>query len=203
MMKLGLLMVAALVLLTGCASAPLENPDDICAVFDEKSAWYKKARRSSRRWGIPIPIMMSFIYQESSFKAKARPPRKKILWIIPGRRPASAYGYAQATKETWAAYKKSTGHWSADRNDYGDAIDFIGWYNDQTFRKNQVSKTDGYNLYLAYHEGQGGFAKQSYRNKKWLIDVARKVSVRADTYQSQLNECDKRLRGGWFGRAFF
>ena len=119
MMKLGLLMVAALILLTVCASAPPENPNDICAVFDEKSAWYKKARRSSRRWGIPIPIMMSFIYQESSFKAKARPPRKKILWIIPGRRPASAYGYAQATKETWAAYKKSTGHWSADRNDYG------------------------------------------------------------------------------------
>ena len=202
-MKSVLLMVMALMLLTGCASAPPENRDDICAVFNEKTSWYKKARRSSRRWGISIPIMMSFIYQESSFRAKARPPRKKILWVIPGRRPASAYGYAQATNETWSAYKKSTGQWGADRNDFGDAIDFIGWYNDQTYRKNKVAKTDGRNLYLAYHEGQGGFASKSYRNKQWLIGVAKKVSDRADTYRTQLNSCEKGLRRGWFGRLFF
>jgi len=202
-MKSVLLMVMALMLLAGCASAPPENQDDICAVFEEKTSWYKKARRSSRRWGTSIPIMMSFIYQESSFKAKARPPRKKIFWVIPGRRPASAYGYAQATNETWSAYKKSTGLWGADRNDFGDAIDFIGWYNDQTYRKNKVAKTDGHNLYLAYHEGQGGFANKSYRNKQWLIDVAKKVSDRADTYRTQLNGCEKGLRRGWFGRLFF
>lgn len=201
--KQSLTIVMVITLLGGCASTPPENRDNICAVFDEKSSWYKKARQSSRRWGTPIPVMMSFIYQESSFKAKARPPRKKILWIIPGRRPASAYGYAQATKETWAAYKKSTGQWGADRNKFGDAVDFIGWYNDQTYRKNQVVKTDGYHLYLAYHEGQGGFANRSFSNKQWLVDVAGKVSARADTYASQLKGCEKRLRRGWFGRVFF
>lgn len=144
--------------------------------------------------------MMSFIYQESSFKARAKPPRKKILWVIPGPRPASAYGYAQATKETWRAYQRSTGRGGADRNDFDDAVDFIGWYNDQSQRKNNIPKADAYNLYLAYHEGQGGYARNSYRNKQWLKDVARKVDSRASTYRTQLDKCEHRFKRGFFSR---
>jgi len=168
----------------------------------KKSGWYDDARDSQRKWGSPIPVMMSFIYQESSFKARAKPPRKKILWVLPGPRPASAYGYSQATDDTWRVYKKSTGAWTADRNNFEDAIDFVGWYNDQSFRKNKIQKTDPYHLYLAYHEGQGGFAKRSFRNKGWLKDVAKKVSARTDVYQRQLNGCEKKLQKGWFWKIF-
>jgi hypothetical protein len=196
------LSVLLMVGLAGCTSAPPQNPDNICETFEEKGGWYKDARKSSRRWGTSIPVMMSFIYQESAFKARARPPRTKILWIIPGPRPASAYGYSQATNETWASYQKSTGSWGADRNDFDDAIDFIGWYNDQSNRRNKIAKNDAYNQYLAYHEGQGGFAKNSFTKKKWLKDVARKVSDRADKYVQQLNSCEKKLNRGWFGRLF-
>lgn len=188
----GMLVVA------GCATAPPNNQEDICEIFSEKSGWYKDARASRRRWGTPIPIMMSFVYQESRFQAKARPPREKFLWIFPGRRPASAFGYAQATNETWSVYKKSTGGWGADRNKFDDAIDFIGWYNDQSYRRNKIRKTDAFNLYLAYHEGQGGFSSRSYRNKAWLLDVAKKVSDRATAYSGQLKTCEKRLKRGWF-----
>ena len=45
--------------------------------------------------------------------------------------------------------------YGADRDDFNDAIDFIGWYNDQSSRRSKISKSDAYNLYLAYHEGQG------------------------------------------------
>ena len=146
--------------------------------------------------------MMAIIHQESRFQARAKPPRKKILWVIPGRRPASAYGYSQATNETWDGYKKSTGSWGADRNKFDDAIDFVGWYNNQSYRKNNVQKTDAYNLYLAYHEGQGGFSKQSYAKKVWLKTVAKKVSVKSGQYATQLKTCEKKLRRGWLSWLF-
>ena len=191
-----------LLLLAGCTSTPPEQLENVCDIFEEKSGWYKQARRASRRWGTSIPVMMSFVHQESKFRSRAKPPRKKILWVIPGPRPASAYGYAQATDETWRAYKKSTGKWAADRNDFDDAMDFIGWYNDQSQRKNKIKKSDAYHLYLAYHEGQGGYAKRSYKKKKWLTDVAKKVSQRSSMYGKQLKACEQKLDRGFFGRLF-
>lgn len=196
------LVVMTLILLSGCTTAPPKDQEDICKIFEEKSGWYDDARASQRKWGSPIAVMMSFIYQESSFKARAKPPRKKILWVLPGPRPASAYGYSQATDDTWRIYKRSTGAWTADRNNFEDAIDFVGWYNDQSFRKNKIQKTDPYNLYLAYHEGQGGFAKRSFRNKSWLKGVAKKVSGRTAVYQRQLNGCEKELQKSWFWKIF-
>jgi len=189
--------LSILILLASCTSAPPEDREDICEIFEEKSGWYDDSRDAQRKWGTSIPVMMSFIYQESRFEARARPPRKKILWVLPGARPASAYGYAQATNETWRAYKQATGSWTSDRNNFEDAIDFVGWYNDQSFRKNQIQKTDAYHLYLAYHEGQGGFSKRSFRKKAWLKEVAKKVANRADLYQRQLNGCEKELQKGW------
>ena len=188
--------------LVGCVTTQPENSENICQVFDEKRGWYKDAKKASRRWGVDITVMMAFMHQESSFKARAKPPRTKILWVIPGPRPASAYGFAQATKETWRSYQKSTGRGGADRNDFGDAIDFIGWYNDQSQRKNKIEKSDAYHLYLAYHEGQGGFAKRSYKNKQWLKDVATKVSKRSGMYRTQLNNCEAKFNRGFFGRLF-
>ncbi len=198
----GVLVATILCAIVSCGSTPPRNQDDLCEIFREKSSWYKKARRAARRWGTAIPVMMAFAHQESGFRSNAKPPRKKILWIIPGPRPASAFGFAQATDETWRAYRKSAGRRGADRNDFKDAMDFIGWYNDQSQRKNGIAKTDAYNLYLAYHEGQGGYRKRSYEQKQWLKDVARKVSSRSSTYARQLGTCEKELSKGFLRRLF-
>lgn len=195
-------LLLALILLSGCVSRPPDNGEDICEIFDEKRGWYKDARKASKRWGTDISVMMAFIHQESSFKSRAKPPRTKILWILPGPRPASAYGYSQATDETWRAYKRATGRGGADRNDFDDAIDFIGWYNDQSQRKNNISKADAYHLYLAYHEGQGGYARRSFKNKQWLKDVAKKVSARSASYRVQLDRCEAKFNRGFLRRLF-
>jgi hypothetical protein len=128
---------------------------------------------------------------------KAKPPRQKLLWFIPWFRPSSAYGYAQALDETWEWYIKKTGNWGADRYDFGDVSDFIGWYGDISYQKLGISKWDAYNQYLAYHEGHGGFKRKTYLKKPWLIKVARKVEANADRYSKQLSGCRSELDKGW------
>src|SRR5690625_5530143 len=79
----------ALLALAGCTSLPPKNSDNICNLFDEKRGWYKDARRAERRWGTSIPVLMAIMYQESSLRPRAKPPRRKILWVLPGPRKSS------------------------------------------------------------------------------------------------------------------
>ena len=65
----------------------------------------------------------------------------------------------------------------------------MGWYMNQTEVRNRVPKNDAYNQYLAYHEGHGGYARQNYRKKRWLVSVARSVQDRAVLYDTQLAYC--------------
>ncbi|RLA49049.1 MAG: hypothetical protein DRR04_01610 [Gammaproteobacteria bacterium] len=194
-----LLLLCCVLALGACATSPPQNAEDICAIFYEKEGWYADAEDASDEWGTPIPVMMAIMYQESRFQAKARPPRKKIFGFIPGPRPSSAYGYSQAKTSTWNDYKRSAGRYGSDRDDFGDAIDFVGWYNYQSYKRSGISRQDTYSLYLAYHEGHGGFNRGTYRKKKWLMGVARKVERKANTYQKQLVGCEEKLKSdGWF-----
>lgn len=194
-----LVLVSALLGLAACSSTPPSNTNDLCQIFDEKDDWYEDALASSKKWKSSIPVMMAIMKQESGFREDAKPPRTKILWVIPGPRKSSAYGYAQVKDGTWDWYKKSAGGWGSDRDDFDDAIDFVGWYNHQSYKINKISKSDAYRLYLAYHEGHGGFKRKTYNKKSWLIGVAKKVSRQAKRYQQQLKKCESRLdSGGWF-----
>ncbi len=195
----GILAAALLLAAAGCATSPPGDPQNICSIFYEKDDWYDDAADAQEQWGSPIPVMMAIMYQESRFVAKAKPPRKKIFGFIPGPRPSDAYGYSQAKKSTWKEYRKSAGRYGADRDDFADAIDFIGWYNYQSHKRSGISRSDTYRLYLAYHEGHGGYNRRSYKNKQWLTKVARKVQRRAGAYSSQLAGCEEKLKDrGWF-----
>ena len=138
-------------------------------------------------------VQLAIIHQESKFRADARPISRGLFGIPFGRRLSSALGYAQALDGTWAVYKKQTGNSQADREDFRDAVDFIGWYNDVSHKKLRIAKWDARNLYLAYHEGQGGYAQKSYRKKPWLLQVADKVERNAKRYSAQLGRCQDSL----------
>ncbi|MGH1373459.1 MAG: transglycosylase SLT domain-containing protein [Cellvibrionaceae bacterium] len=192
-------LVVAAVFLSGCVTSPPKHVDNICHIFDEKDGWYDDAKKAEKRWGSPVPILMAFMHQESRFQPKAKPPRKKILWVIPGPRQSSAYGFSQAKDETWDWYKKEAGSWGADRDDFTDAVDFIGWYNHTSNKRSKIALNSPYHLYLAYHEGHGGYNRGTYKSKTWLTGVAKKVSRRAATYKRQLASCEKRLESdGWW-----
>ena len=187
----------------GCTPVPPYNPNNICKIYSQYPKWYWASQDAYKKWGISPPVQMAVIYQESRFNAHAKPPRGKILWVIPGKRPTTAKGYTQATNGTWQNYIKNTHNTHASRTNFSDATDFIGWYSAQAHRRLGISPNDTYALYLAYHEGIGGYAKKTYRKKHWLTEVAKKVQRKASVYQKQLKSCQSSLpKRHWWNRLF-
>tara|TARA_Y100001970_G_scaffold158998_1_gene194424 strand:+ start:44423 stop:45022 length:600 start_codon:yes stop_codon:yes gene_type:complete len=181
-------------LILGCSyNNPPTNTLDVCKIFKEKYSWYKAAKNSEERWKIPIHVSLAIIKQESSFISDARPERTKLLGFIPWKRTSSARGYAQALDGTWSEYLEERGGWFKQRNDFEDAVDFIGWYNYKSHKKLGISMTNARALYLAYHEGWNGYKKGSYRKKPWLMSVADKVQRQSDSYKIQYESCKKQL----------
>lgn len=179
--------------LASCSYTPRpKKVENICSIYRQYPNWYWESLKAQQKWGLPPPVLMSIIYQESGFKADAKPERTKLLWIIPWTRPSSAYGYSQALDGTWALYKKQTGH-RGNRHNFGSAADFIGWYVNLMNKKLGLPKNNAYDVYLAYHEGTGNYAKKSYLKKPCLIDVAKKVQNRSLLYKKQLASCEKSL----------
>lgn len=197
-----LLVMVLITILTGCATAPPQNPNNLCEIFREKGDWYDAAKDMQDKWGVPLQIPMAMMYQESGFRHNALPPRRYLLGFIPWGRVSSAYGYSQAKTPTWKDYKRETGNSWADRDDFDDAIDFMGWFVYKTHKVNGVSKWDAYGQYLNYHEGWGGYRRRTYLHKKWLIKVARIVKKRASTFGAQYRSCQKELDSGFWNWLF-
>lgn len=195
MMKVLILMLC--LVLTSCAflePAPPRDQSNICEIFREQPKWYDYARKSEQKWGTPIATQMAFIQKESSFRSHVRPPRKRLLGFIPWSRPSSAKGYAQAQDPAWGEYQSDAGSVMARRTHMKHATDFIGWYNHRTHRQAGVSLNNPEHLYLAYHEGVGGYRRGVWREKPQVRRVASEVNTRAARYQSQLATCESEFR---------
>lgn len=192
-----------LVFLSACTTPPPKNINNVCEIFKERDDWWDAASDMQDKWGTPIHVTMSMMYQESSFRADAAPPMRWFLGFIPYGRASSAYGYSQAKTATWEDYKRETGNSWADRDDFDDAIDFMGWFTNKTHKINGVSKWDARKQYLNYHEGWGGYRKKTYNKKAWLVKVAKKVDDRAKTYSRQLKGCEDYLNSSWLWRWLF
>lgn len=182
----------------GCASSPPTGQGDICRVFEQHPDWYDYARQSAKRWGTPVHVQMSFVRHESSYRSDARPARKWFLFIPLGR-PSSARGYAQAQDPVWGEYQDERGSWFRSRGDMEDALDFIGWYNDKTWRELGISRADAHRLYLAYHEGRGGYRRGTWKKKPGVQRTAKRVAATAKRYKAQLAGCESRFRcDSWY-----
>ena len=181
------------IFLVACTELNISNTANSCIIFEDKKNWYKATKNSYDKWKVPIAFQLAVINQESSFQQFAKPKRKKFLGFIPLKRPSTAFGFAQVTNPTWQWYKTKTNKQNASRANFNDVTDFIGWYSDQSLKMLGISKKDYFNQYLAYHEGHGGWKKNSYKSKKWLIKAAKNVESNAKKYNKQLKQCENKL----------
>ena len=179
--------VIAIGILSGCAVSPPKNTENACQLLAEKPGWYDAVNDASGSWNVSEGLILSFIRQESSFVSNAKPPRTKILGIIPGPRASSAYGYPQAKDGTWGDYRQATNSYLAVRDNFRDAADFVGWYVDQTYRKMKVSKTNYFKQYLYYYNG---WTKQL---RPESISYAKTVARTAKKYKKQIMRCQSKL----------
>lgn len=186
--------VAGVLFALACAHLPPQQLDDLCGLFAEKEEWRDAAERARERWGVTPAVSMAILHQESRYRAKARPGWRRLLGVIPVGPASSAYGYGQVKDATWRDYRDRTGNRHAQRDDFADVIDFVGWYTDLLARSAGIAKDDAFHLYLGYHEGPTGYGRRSFDSKPWLFGVARKVSERAALYEGQYSACPARPR---------
>ncbi|MEM7270641.1 MAG: transglycosylase SLT domain-containing protein [Pseudomonadota bacterium] len=183
---------AAICGVAACSSSPSVPRDqtNICGMLGQNDDWGEALSDAEHKWGAPPHVVMAFIWKESSFRHDAKTPKKYTFFgLIPNGRVSSAYGYSQALDGTWEWYQDETGNGWADRDDFDDSVDFIGWYMSKTRRTNGLSMTDAYSQYLAYHEGHTGYRRGSWKSKDWLKNAASRVTRRAEQYERQLGGC--------------
>jgi len=186
--RIGALMLLAA--LSACSSGDRRptNVADICAIYRDNPQWARAAAQAEAKWGTPQEVKMAIIWRESAFRADARPPKTYFLGVPTGRM-SSAFGYAQALDGTWDWYRNETGNRGADREDFADAIDFVGWYTAKTRALNGVPPTDAFDQYLAYHEGHTGFRRGDWRSKPGVQRAASDVVRQSEIYRAQRARC--------------
>ena len=144
---------------------------------------------AERRWKVPVSVMLAIIKKESSFVHDARPPRRRGIFNLPGKRLSSAYGYPQAKDETWNDYKERNGRWGAKRHNFGDAVDFVGWYVDTAATHLNLKRSDVANLYIAYHDGLGGYKSGAWKGSAWMLRASAGVAEQSKAFHRQLQSC--------------
>lgn len=195
-MSRSLSLFVALIVLAACSS-PRGNPnapsalDDACRITDERRNFLPAFKRAEDKYGVPVAVMMSMMWQESKFKATARTPHQYKLGVIPIGRQSSAYGYGQVLNGTWKEYQQITGRWRDRRDNIYDAAEFMGWYMQQSNQEIGLAMNDTRNQYLAYHDGRTGYKRGTWRSKGWLVKVANNLQDRAIMYHIQLQRCGK------------
>ncbi|GIR11363.1 MAG: hypothetical protein CM15mP22_7830 [Gammaproteobacteria bacterium] len=129
---------------------------------------------AQQKWGTEPSTVMAIIRQESSFKPNAAPDREKILELFLGK-DLHQQKVISGSKFYMGRLQKRNRKFRASRSSFSSSVDFIGWYLSKApsarIQPQEVDK-----LYLAYHEGYGGYKRETYKGKSWLIDTARKVN---------------------------
>lgn len=193
-MSRSLRLLVLLMVLASCGggnySAP-RNLDNACSILSQRPKYARAFRAAERRWGVPMHVQMATIYQESKFIGNARTPFRYVLGVVPMGRQSSAYGYSQALDGTWKEYQRATRSYGAKRDNIYDAADFMGWYMNKSRDRNGIALDNTKHQYLAYHEGQTGYKRGTYKSKSWLMRISNEVDSRADMYQAQLRSCSR------------
>ena len=125
---------------------------------------------------------------------RLRPPAAHHLPLdLPRAAPILGLWLRQVLDGTWEAYRDRTGRSSADRDEFEDVVDFIGWYGRVGEERYGIPKTDPYAFYLSYHQGHAGYARGTHPPSARTRSVARRVEAQTQRYGRQYALCRERL----------
>ncbi len=150
--------------------------DNVCLIFKHHPAWQVATKATEKKWGVSQAIQMAIMNTESKFKGTAK------------NHHSSARGYAQVINRTWRAYEKDVGKHEI-RSHFADASNFIGWYASQMHDIKHIPLSNALDIYLAYHEGLGGYTHALKHKHSMVYRLAKHVQARASRYQKKLNGC--------------
>lgn len=150
---------------------------NICQVIKSHPSWYKAAKLSDKKWGVPVPVQLAIIHEESHFKANAKNPS------------STAFGYAQVINQVWHSYKVRTDSYAQKRDVFADAANFIGWYAHRMKKQVHISPHNAFALYLAYHDGGAGYLQDLRGHYDPMLTLADHVQYVANIYQRELIAC--------------
>lgn len=120
-------------------------------------------------------------------EAKLAAITQVFLGLIPWGYVSTADGFSQALDGTWDQYRRETGNVTAQRSNFADAIDFVGWYYAKSAALLNIPRDDIYHLYLAYYLGWDAYQLGAWRENP---GAQRHASLKmAADYASQLQQC--------------
>jgi hypothetical protein len=162
------------------AETPLQPANATCALIASHKGWAEALANAQARWETPPAPLLAVVRQESNFEVPKR-----------ATQPLAPYGYAQADARTWSAYRTAVKRPHADRADFADAVDFIGWYFAATRARTGANYAKQLAThYLAYSRGQNRPGKASPAARK----NAAQVVAYAKAYQKDLAACPPKLK---------
>ena len=151
-------------------------PGSICRLVAEHPDWYRAAKVTEAKWGVPVNVQFAIMRTESKFNPQAKNPN------------SSAYGFAQALNGTWHRYQTEQDT-NSNRANFSAASDFIGWYASHMQDELGINSNDAYRLYLAYHDGGAAYKRQQRSGQFKIGKLAHHVQRDADNFASQLSMC--------------
>jgi len=177
-------------------------PDQVDAVCESPfTRWYRAADRlhPGSRFIFTTRDKEAWLQSVERWLHRREPPKESSIWFKHRMHHSGRVTFdREVHSDLYDAHHESVMRYFADRDDFGDAIDFVGWYTDLSAKSVGISKWDPYNQYLAYHEGQAGWKRKSYSTKRWLKETARVVDYRAKEWGAQLARCEDELDDGWW-----
>lgn len=169
-----------IVILSGCFGSTVKQNLQICEELDDTDDWVEPAMLAQKKYGTPLALSLALLELPLSELDK-----KHV-------RPRAA---------DWDEYRIRSERWDASPNSPEDAIDFIGWFTQQTVKRNKIGWQNVKEHYLALRLGHGGLQRFDQALYADLALQAKGVELRAKRWSGELNSCQEQWQGeSWYSK---
>lgn len=170
--------------LVGCFGSGAKHVEpDICELLDENDEWLKPLANAQANYGTPVSLTLALLEQ-----------------------PLSEFDKAHVLPRTadWDEYRVRTENWAASPRNIEDAVDFIGWFSQESIKRNKLSWSNVSAHYLSYRLGHGGYHRYDAEKYPELKMKADKIQQQSHKWQQSLKRCQLQWRDeSWFSKLKF